>query len=91
MTNWYIENNVVPTLGMSIMLLAGAIQQLEQALKEEGSERIQVLITYSFKIVDFYNYRVENAPRDSIQTRQYLLAGQSMLKSIIIRTLLGVK
>lgn len=82
MTNWYIENNIAPALGMAVKLLGGALSQLEEAISQKNSVRIVELTSYSDKIIELYSRAIAEAPKDSLRTRRNTLVGTAMLQAL---------
>jgi hypothetical protein len=91
LTNWYIENNTPPALGMAVMLLGGGIQQLEESITADNVERIKELLIYNQKIANLYVQSLNNSEANSLIAQEYRNVGAAMNQKLIILANLASK
>ncbi len=83
-TNWYLEHNETPPIGLSVNLLEGAFCMLSSAVNNLERNQLRELVPYSAEIVALYlrSQKVAEASNTSCQTRRDLITGKAILQEL---------
>jgi hypothetical protein len=71
MTNYYLQEGLIPPLGLAVKMLGGAITQLERAPTQE-------LMEYTLEMLRLYEAAEKEAPRDSLVSHRHRIIGKNM-------------
>lgn len=82
MTNWYIEEDETPPLGLAVSMLGGCISRLEAAILSRDPQFIRKHVIYSSQISDLYRRALIEAPKDSVRTKRNQMVGTAMLQGL---------
>ena len=79
-TNWYLENNKVPVLGMAFVLMDGALCELRDALEAKDIQYIHISRVYLSQIIPLYVESAKKPDWNFLITPRYLSLGKVILE-----------